>query len=117
MGSRACGRGDLRVDASGRHGYRAEDAAHAGRRWRRIVHGSSSMTKSYGLSFRFYRHLVTLSLFCGARMGAQVPTPTYVSTEAVDGRYPLAANGRATPISVSPGDFVGVQRAARDLAG
>lgn len=74
------------------------------------------MTKAYGRVSRLHGHLVILSLLGGARVAAQVPIRTYVSTEAVDGRYPLAANGRATPISVSPADFVGVQRAARALA-
>lgn len=74
------------------------------------------MTKTGGRVSRIQGLLLPLALIVGPRVGAQVPIPTYVSTEAVDGRYPLAAAGRATPISVSPADFAGVQRAARDLA-
>jgi Gylcosyl hydrolase family 115 C-terminal domain/Glycosyl hydrolase family 115 len=74
------------------------------------------MTKICRRALDIRRHLAALSLIVGSRVGAQVPVPTYVSTEAVDGRYPLAASGRASPISVSPADFSAVQRAARDLA-
>jgi beta-xylosidase len=41
----------------------------------------------------------------------------YIATSAVPGRFPIVSAGHAAPILVSSADFVGVRRAATDLAG
>ncbi len=77
------------------------------------------MKMVYGVVSRFQRHLVTLSLLVAVRVaaGAQAAPPSYVTPEEGAGRFPLIAARHATRVVVSPADFVGVQRAAHDLAG
>lgn len=59
---------------------------------------------------------LTVMVSLAGRAQAPAVGPSYVGTQSVDGRYPLAAAGRATSISVSVADYAGVRRAARDLA-
>ncbi|HEV8446061.1 MAG TPA: glycosyl hydrolase 115 family protein [Gemmatimonadaceae bacterium] len=53
----------------------------------------------------------------GRAIEAQGAALPYVTPAEGAGRFPLVAAHRATRLVVSPADFVGVQRAARDLAG
>ena len=83
---------------------------------------SDSMTKGCGVVWRAKRHLVTLSLaslagtIAPAAAGAQTAPLPYVTPVEGAGRFPLIAASHATRLVVSPADFAGVQRAARDLA-
>jgi Glycosyl hydrolase family 115/Gylcosyl hydrolase family 115 C-terminal domain len=68
------------------------------------------------------RHLITVSLlFLSAfdRGMAQRPSavepPTYVSSNAAPGAFPLSSAGKSAPLWVSTRDFPGVLRAANDL--
>ncbi len=80
------------------------------------------MTKGYGVVWRAQRHLVTLSLASLAAASASAPARgqaaplPYVTPAEGAGRFPLVAANHATRLVVSPADFAGVQRAARDLA-
>ena len=65
---------------------------------------------------RSKRHLVTIALGAMASLGAQAQTPSYVTPVEGAGRFPLIVASHATRLVVSPADFVGVQRAAKDLA-
>jgi glycosyl hydrolase family 115 (putative glucuronidase)/glycosyl hydrolase family 115 len=56
--------------------------------------------------------------FAFASGHAQISSPTrdsYIATSAGSSRFALAAGGQSAPIFVSPADFPGVLRAARDL--
>ena len=80
------------------------------------------MTKGCRVVWRAKRHLMTLSLasLAGAISSAAARCQTaplpYVTPAEGAGRFPLIAASHATRLVVSPADFVGVQRAARDLA-
>ena len=47
--------------------------------------------------------------------GSPSSADSYITPDARPGLFPLSANGRAAPLSVSATDFPGVLRAARDL--